>query len=57
MRNKQAPTQVHCDGQILRETQQVKLIITLKSLRTVKNLELRLRNAALAEIEASLGSS
>jgi len=43
---------------VLRQTQQLKHLVTLKYLRTLKELrDLRLRNAALVEIEASLGSS
>ena len=43
---------------MLRQTQQLKHIVTLKYLLTLKELrDLRLRNAALVEIEASLGSS
>jgi len=43
---------------VLTQTRQFKHIATLKSLRTLKKLrDLRLRNAALVEIEASLGSS
>ena len=57
--------QVHCDDQILpfelkelTQTRQFKHTVTLKSLRTLKTLcDLRLRNAARVEIEASLGSS
>jgi len=43
---------------VLRQTQQLKHIVTLKYLRTLKELrDLRLGNAALVEIEASPGSS
>ena len=42
----------------LRQTRQVKHIVTLKPLGTLKKLrDLRLRNAALIEIEVSLDSS
>jgi len=55
---------VQCDNQILQfQTEvltqtQFKPIVTWKSFRTLEKLrDLSLRNAALVEIEASLGSS
>jgi len=43
---------------VLRQTQQLKHIVTLKYWRTLKELrDLRLRIAALVEIEANLGSN
>jgi len=47
-----------CDLSKHEQTRQIKHIVTLKSLRALnKPRDLELRNAALVEIESSLGSS